>query len=244
VNVVDTTPPTIVCPANIVVECTGPGGTIVNYPPPIVNDACSVPTVVCVPPPGSTFPDGVTIVTCTATDGVGNLTQCQFTVTVQDTTPPDLFINVARTILWFPLNGLADVGLTVFAFDVCDPVVEKRVTVYSDEVAGAIAPDAAVIGVTPNQRLQLRAERELVFNSGRFYIVVVDAIDDAGNRRRDCRTVVVPFNLTTSAITTWQALVPPLLPTIPCPAVDPAPSAGPNPPPGHATILNNASFNN
>jgi hypothetical protein len=40
------------------------------------------PSLVCVPPPGSLFPRGTTLVTCTATDFAGNETRCHFTVTV------------------------------------------------------------------------------------------------------------------------------------------------------------------
>ena len=40
------------------------------------------PTVDCVPPSGSTFPIGETLVTCTATDDADNSSLCTFTVTV------------------------------------------------------------------------------------------------------------------------------------------------------------------
>jgi hypothetical protein len=37
---------------------------------------------VCVPPSGSFFPRGTTLVNCTATDATGNQSNCQFPVTV------------------------------------------------------------------------------------------------------------------------------------------------------------------
>ena len=46
------------------------------------------PTTDCNPPSGSVFPLGDTIVTCTATDGAGNIGTARFTITLQDTTDP------------------------------------------------------------------------------------------------------------------------------------------------------------
>ena len=40
------------------------------------------PTTDCNPPSGSVFPLGDTIVTCTATDGAGNIGTASFTITV------------------------------------------------------------------------------------------------------------------------------------------------------------------
>jgi hypothetical protein len=54
------------------------------------SDVCGDVTVECVPPSGSTFPIGTTAVTCTATDDAGNTAECSFTVTVEDTTPPEI----------------------------------------------------------------------------------------------------------------------------------------------------------
>ena len=40
----------------------------VTYPAPTVTDNCPGAATVCVPPSGSTFPEGTTAVTCTASD--------------------------------------------------------------------------------------------------------------------------------------------------------------------------------
>jgi hypothetical protein len=57
-------------------------GVVVNYPAPVVVATCPPVTVVCNPPSGSVFPIGVNVVTCTATDRLGNTATCQFRVTV------------------------------------------------------------------------------------------------------------------------------------------------------------------
>jgi hypothetical protein len=85
VTVNDTQPPVITCPANVVVVApTGSTGFVVNFPTPTASDNCGTVNVVCVPASGSTFPAGITTVTCTATDGSGNKAVCTFTVTVYD----------------------------------------------------------------------------------------------------------------------------------------------------------------
>jgi hypothetical protein len=74
---------TITCPPNIVTN-TCASGVVVNYNFPFANSSCAnLASVVCTPPPGSFFPVGTTVVTCTATDSQGNAATCTFTITVQ-----------------------------------------------------------------------------------------------------------------------------------------------------------------
>ena len=58
VHVIDTIAPTIVCPANVVVDATMPAGALVSYPGPAATDSCSVKSVVCAAPSGSSFRTG------------------------------------------------------------------------------------------------------------------------------------------------------------------------------------------
>jgi len=46
------------------------------------DDRDSSPSVVCVPPSGSFFPRGITLVQCKATDGARNQSNCSFPVNV------------------------------------------------------------------------------------------------------------------------------------------------------------------
>ena len=90
VTVVPDMPPALEnIPSDQVVEATSPLGAVVNFAVPTGTDA-SVPNVavICVPASGSTFPLGITTVTCTATDQVGNVAKASFTIDVVDTTPP------------------------------------------------------------------------------------------------------------------------------------------------------------
>lgn len=96
----DTAPPSITCPTNITVEShTGTNaicGAYVTYPTPVVTDNCDPsPTIICTPSSGSIFllpPEVSTtnyVVTCVAQDAAGNTNVCSFTITVQDTLPPE-----------------------------------------------------------------------------------------------------------------------------------------------------------
>jgi DNA-binding beta-propeller fold protein YncE len=85
VNVVDTTPPTINCPADITVTLppnSSATSTVVNYPAVTANDTCSsTVTVSSSPASGSAFNVGTTQVNASASDG--HLTStCSFNVTV------------------------------------------------------------------------------------------------------------------------------------------------------------------
>ncbi len=70
----------LICPKNV--DVTSSGSTVVTYPDPVVSSPCTPVTVQCVPPSGSTFAYGTTVVTCTAQDACGQSAVCEFTVTV------------------------------------------------------------------------------------------------------------------------------------------------------------------
>ena len=77
-----TTPPTIVVPAHITVDATGPAGATVPYTVTATDDLDPDPHRVCTPAAGSLFAIGDTSVACTATDARGNTASASFTVTV------------------------------------------------------------------------------------------------------------------------------------------------------------------
>jgi hypothetical protein len=78
----DTTPPSVNCPADIIVNATSPSGAVVTFGP-MVSDNCSVASVTSSPASGSTFAIGLTSVTCRAIDGAGNTNTCTFAVQVK-----------------------------------------------------------------------------------------------------------------------------------------------------------------
>ena len=70
-------------PADITVAAQDAGGAVVGYAlPTAADDESPDPVVACDPPPGSKFPVGATVVTCSARDDYDNTAQSAFTVTV------------------------------------------------------------------------------------------------------------------------------------------------------------------
>lgn len=163
VEVVDTTPPAINCPADIVV--TLPSNTTdtsmaVNYSVTAL-ESCSSATITSTPASGSLFPIGATTVTATATDAANNTSPCSFTVTVLynftgffqpvDNLPVLNRVQAGRAIpVKFSLSG--DKGLNILASgfpasgviecDSNDPVSEVEETVTAGNSSLSYDPAA------------------------------------------------------------------------------------------------------
>ncbi|MDP6608285.1 MAG: DUF5011 domain-containing protein, partial [Vicinamibacterales bacterium] len=88
---VDTLPPNLILPTDIEVAGDALGSAVVPFEVAAQDyDGIGYVDVdpLCTPASGSTFSLGVTLVTCTAVDAVGNSTSGSFTVTVLDVTGP------------------------------------------------------------------------------------------------------------------------------------------------------------
>jgi len=129
VTVIDNTPPTISCPANMTVYLplnTTATSMVVNYTPPVGSDNCAGVTTLQTGglASGATFPIGTTSNVFRATDAAGNYTDCSFTVTVLydftgffspvNNLPTLNAVNAGRAIpVKFSLSG--NKGLNIFA---------------------------------------------------------------------------------------------------------------------------------
>jgi hypothetical protein len=115
-------PPTIKCPDDII-QNTDPGqcSAVVNFSVTATDD-CGSPTIVSVPPSGSTFPKGTTTVNATATDNSGHSVSCSFTVTVIDNEAPHINCPGNITLNTDPGLCSAVVSYTVTATDNCGAV--------------------------------------------------------------------------------------------------------------------------
>jgi hypothetical protein len=89
---IDTTPPVVSVPEDIIVEATGPEGRIVNYEANATDIVDGNLATVCNPNSGSMFALGQTRVECTANDAAGNNGKNEFVITVRDTTPPETIL--------------------------------------------------------------------------------------------------------------------------------------------------------
>lgn len=179
VTVVDTTAPELSLPANITTQTA-----TVTYVATATDLVDGSVAVACTPPSGSTFPDGITTVHCSASDTRGNSAAGSFTVTVEDAPPPPdteapVITSVTATPdeLWPPNGKLATVTISVSVTDNLDD--SPFVGVFDVTANEAITIDDW--NVLSPLSVELRAERDPQ-GSGRVYTVWVEAIDDAGNR--------------------------------------------------------------
>ena len=88
ITVQDTTGPALNLPANMTEEATSASGATVNYSASATDVVNGPVAISCIPASGSTFALGTTTVNCSATDSQNNTAYGNFTITVQDTTPP------------------------------------------------------------------------------------------------------------------------------------------------------------
>ena len=102
----DTTPPSITCPADIVATTDLDScNAVVMWSMPTATDNCGVASVSCDPMSGAIFPIGSSTVTCTAVDLSGNMETCEFMVTVNDgqipflACPPDITVFVPSGVM-------------------------------------------------------------------------------------------------------------------------------------------------
>ncbi|MHC4791328.1 MAG: HYR domain-containing protein [Planctomycetota bacterium] len=195
ITVVDTTPPTLICPDDVTAEQESHDGTIVPLQA-TATDICD-PNPVITSDELAIYPLGVTIVTFTATDASGNSSSCSMTVTVVDTTPPTInSVSADPSVLWPPNHKMVEVTVTVDSVDICDPApVCNIVDVTSNEPINGLGdgdtePDWEI---TADLTVNLRAERAGSGN-GRIYTIYVECTDASGNTATATVEVTVPHD--------------------------------------------------
>jgi hypothetical protein len=197
ITVIDTTPPEITCPPDVVLECpadTSPSATGTAT----ATDNCSIPVVtwsdLTVPGCGGT----VSITrTWVATDPSGNSATCVQHVTTVDTTPPTVTPGPDNSVCLWPPNGkyvyIDDVTAGVSIADACDAgAAAASITCVSsqcDDAPCPAHPGENGDGNTVNDcfydpltdRLAMRSERAGTDPAGRTYSLMMTAVDGCGN---------------------------------------------------------------
>jgi hypothetical protein len=202
VEVVDTTPPQISCPADVVAECTGNQTATVTPDEATGSDICSE-AVALSRPETRAFGLGVNELSYFATDRQGLVSTCTSNVVVRDTTPPVISsVTPSPQILWPPNHEMMNITVAVATTDVCDSDVPVcRITgISSSESDNGTGDgntevdfqwDAAQQGTSFG--VLLRAERE-GSGTGRVYSVDVVCADESGNTTSSRTTVLAPRN--------------------------------------------------
>ncbi len=190
----------ITCPANVT-ACNDPGkcGAVVEYPPPTTVGNCGGATFAYSPPSGSFFPVGTTPVNCIATDPNGRVvSQCSFTVTVNDCEPPVISgVSVTPSLLWPANHKLALVTVNYTASDNCG-VADSSLSATSNEPDNGLGdgdqPNDIQLIPGDNHHLYLRAERSGI-GASRVYAITITCTDIHGNRTTQTALVAVPHDL-------------------------------------------------
>jgi len=209
VTIVDTTDPVITnCPVDITVECTEDCGAtdvatwLAGF---TATDVCNGLTLTNDAP--ACFPLGPTLVTFTATDDANNSSECTATVTVEDTTPPDITVVLSRDVLWPPNHKLVEVcATTVEVTDVCDDAPTfVLLSVTSDEPDNDKGDGNTINDIqnadlnTDDLCVSLRSERQ-GGGDGRKYTIVYRASDASGNTADAVVCVRVPHDQSAAAL--------------------------------------------
>ena len=134
VTLIDTTPPEIFAPSDVVAEATGPSNTMAGLGEAIAYDIIGIASIENQP---SMLSIGETTVTWTATDTSGNSASATQIVTIVDTTSPELIIPEDVMISAFTLEMQVEIG-EAEAHD----LVDLTPTITND------APDAFHLGDT------------------------------------------------------------------------------------------------
>ena len=128
--------PALTLPANITAEATGPNGAAVNFAASALDAVTGPAVVVCTSNSGDIFSLGTTTINCSATDGHDNTATGSFTITVVDTTAPNIVITSPA--------GNYTVGQTVNAAYSCSDLV--GVATCTGDVSNGSAVDTASVG--------------------------------------------------------------------------------------------------
>ena len=93
INILDTIPPQITVPSNIILDAIDAHGASTEYDDVLVSDVVGIKKSSCNMDSGMLFPIGQNVVKCTAEDTSGNISSETFTVTVvSDVPPPVIFV--------------------------------------------------------------------------------------------------------------------------------------------------------
>jgi uncharacterized repeat protein (TIGR01451 family) len=208
VNVVDTTPPTLNVPANIVVNAPANSCSVTLNPgTATATDSCAGVAVNVTgtrsdgQPLNDPYPLGTTTITWKATDASNNTTTGAQTVKVNDVTPPTIVLTT-NTINLSPPNhsyqtfSIADLVASVSdgcdaSVDINDVVISKATSDEVENGNGSGNTTNDIVIAANCKSLQLRRERE-GGGDGRVYTITLQARDASGNLATAIRRVFVP----------------------------------------------------
>jgi len=133
------------------------------------------------------FPDGVTEVTVVVNDGESDPVVQSTSVTVRDSTPPEITsIGASLNVISPPNHKMMPVTISVTTTDICDPNPTSQIIgVTSNE------PGPGQYEITGSLSLKVLSERN-GGGDGRVYTITVQTVDVSGNSTMKNVLVTVP----------------------------------------------------
>lgn len=185
VQVVDTRPPSIVCPERLTAECTGGHTALASPGSASGSDICDA-NLDFTRYDTQVFPLGDTSLPYTAVDDAGLGATCVGVVSIVDTTPPQIrSVLPSRATLGPPNHEMIGVTVTVDAVDVCDAGIRAPRCAITD-IESSEPEDERGDGntwfdweITGALTANLRAERS-GRGPGRTYLLEVTCSDLVG----------------------------------------------------------------
>ena len=205
ITVQDTTPPFVDAGEDVTVEQESPAGTQVTLNGNATDDADTELDYVWSENDTTlgneanltyTFSLGTHMLMLNATDDSGNTGTDTVTVTVEDTTPPEITVSVTPDDLWPPNHKYVTVEATVTAQDAGDPSPTITfVSITSNEPDNGKGDGNTVndIVILDDYTFEFRAERS-GNNVGRVYTITYEVTDASGNSAQAYATVTVKHN--------------------------------------------------
>jgi len=114
----------------------------------------------------------------------------EITVTIQDTTPPELNLSVSPTILWPPNGKMIKITSTCTATDICDP--SPQVSLLDITASEPCNPND--IQISDDGSIYLCATRS-GNSKARIYTLTYQACDESVNCATKTATVTVPHDM-------------------------------------------------
>ena len=198
VTVVDTSPPAIMPPSDVVVECSAPAGQPVAIGTATVADVCDPSPSLSNDAPAD-YQVGTTVVHYASEDASGNVSAATQNVTVVDTIPPTLNLSVTPGVIWPPNGAFIPITVTATASSVCSVTVPiTLISATATEPGGKKpVPPGSIVGAdigTADFSFLVEADRSGTAPEGRFYTFTYDAVDAHGLHTVKSVVVNVPHN--------------------------------------------------
>ena len=131
----DTTSPIVTVPADMTVDASSESGSVVVFTSSANDETDGNVSVSCSPTSGSTFPQGITIISCVASDTSGNVGTKSFTITVSPYILPVLettaHLTLSNSEVTIPTDAVISTVLVDSNIDskiIFSPAVSNQVT--------------------------------------------------------------------------------------------------------------------